>query len=81
MCAFLSFHEGEAEPWRKAAIKQVRVLRCMFNSTQGFLPAEQERHRETHNLKDPLTDAEAVNYKMSEAIQDQKLWASCGRDW
>lgn len=25
MCAFLSFHKGEAEPWRKAAIKEVRV--------------------------------------------------------
>lgn len=50
MCAFLSFHEGEAEPWRKAAIKQVRVSRRVFNSTQGFLPAEQEMHRETIHI-------------------------------
>lgn len=50
MCAFLSFHKGEAEPWRKAAVKQVRVSCRVFNSTQGFLPAEQERHRETIHI-------------------------------
>lgn len=47
MCAFLSFHKGEAEPWRMAAIKPVRVSCHVLNNTQDFLPAEQERHRET----------------------------------